>query len=111
MAERIYKTWGTREKLHQDDLSETYILDLNPNQRCSYHNHDAKSNFFYVIDGALTVKTEWGKVDLGAGESFTVHPPDMHEFSTGTERTTIIEIAYVKLRPDDINRETIGGPI
>lgn len=111
MGERIYKTWGTRERLHQDDLSETYVLVLNPNQRCSYHNHDAKSNFFYVVDGELTVKTEWGSVVLKQSESFTVHPPDMHEFSTGKLPTKIVEIAYVKLKPDDINRENIGGPI
>jgi D-lyxose ketol-isomerase len=64
-----------------------------------------------VIYGELTVKTEWGKVKLKRHESFTVHPPDMHEFSTGEKPTGIIEIAYVRLKPDDINRENIGGPI
>ena len=84
---------------------------LNPKQRCSYHNHDAKSNFFYVIEGELTVTTEWGDVALKSGERFTVHPPDKHEFSTGKLPTKIIEIAYVRLKPDDINRDNIGGPI
>ena len=111
MAERIYKTWGQRIKLHEDDLSETCFLVLNPKQRCSYNNHDAKSNFFFVIEGALTVTTEWGEVTLGPYEFFTVHPPDKHEFSTGADPTKIIEIAYLKLNPEDINRDNIGGPI
>ena len=110
MAERIYKTWGQRIKLHEDDLSETCYLILNPQQRCSYHNHDAKSNFFFVIDGELTVTTQWGEVTLKANEFFTVHARDKHEFSTGALPTKIIEVAYVKLNPEDINRDNIGGP-
>jgi mannose-6-phosphate isomerase-like protein (cupin superfamily) len=109
MTERIYKTWGQRIKLHEDDLSETCYLILNPRQRCSFHNHDAKANFFYVIDGKLTVTTEWGEVTLGPNESFTVFPPDKHEFSTGKLPTKIIEVAFVRLNPEDINRDNIGG--
>ncbi len=111
MAERIYKTWGQRIKLHEDHLSETCYLILNPKQRCSYHSHDQKSNFFFVLEGGLTVTTEWGNVKLGPNEFFTVHPPDKHEFSTGELLTKIIEVAFVRLNPEDINRDTIGGPI
>jgi len=109
--ERIYKTWGQRIKLHEDDLSEVCYLSLNPHQRCSYHSHDSKSNFFFVIEGKLIVKTQWGGVALGPNEFFTVHPPDLHEFQTGETPTKIIEIAFVKLNPEDINRENVGGPI
>lgn len=111
MAERIYKTWGQRFKLYEDGVSETCYLNLNPHQRCSWHNHDAKVNYFFVIDGELTVKTEWGEVKLGPNEDFTVKPPDFHEFSTGEKPTRIIEIAFVRLNPEDINRENVGGPI
>jgi D-lyxose ketol-isomerase len=64
-----------------------------------------------VIEGELTVKTEWGEVTLKPNENFTVHPPDKHEFSTGKLPVKIIEVAYVRLNPEDINRDNIGGPI
>jgi len=64
-----------------------------------------------VLEGSLTVTTQWGEVTLGENEFFTVHPPDKHEFSTGSEPTKIIEVAFVKLNPEDINRDNIGGPI
>ena len=111
MTERIYKTWGERTKIHEDDLSEVCYLKLNPKQRCSYHSHRQKSNQFFVIRGKLNVTTEWGEVSMGPGEEFTVHPPDKHEFSTGKEAAEIIEVAFVRLDPEDIDRENIGGPI
>jgi mannose-6-phosphate isomerase-like protein (cupin superfamily) len=111
MAERIHKTWGQRFRLYQDDLSETCYLILNPNQRCSFHKHNTRANFFFVIEGCLVVKTEWGKVTLGPNEFFTVNPPDKHEFQTLDEPTKIIEIAYVKYDENDIQRDNIGGPM
>ena len=111
MAERIYKTWGQRFKLFENDLNEVCYLDLQPNQRCSYHYHDHKANFFFVIEGSLTVKTQWGEVTLYAGEFFTVNPGDFHEFQTHDQPTKIIEIAYVALDPSDIKRENLGGPL
>jgi len=68
-------------------------------------------NFFFVIDGELIVKTEWGEVTLRENEFFTVNPPDKHEFQTHGKSAKIIEVAYVKLDPEDINRENLGGPL
>ncbi len=111
MAERIYKTWGQRYKLFENDLNEVCYLNLDPNERCSWHKHEHKKNFFFVIDGELTVKTQWGEVDLTQGEFFTVNPGDFHEFQTHEHRTRIIEVAYVSLDPSDIQREKLGGPL
>ncbi len=111
MQERIYKTWGQRHKLYDNHLCEVCYLDLEPYQRCSYHFHNSKSNYFFVITGELTVKTEWGTVNLGPNESFTVHPQDKHEFQTGMAPTRIIEVAYVKLDSEDIYRGKLGGPL
>ena len=111
MAERIHKTWGQRFKLYQDDLSETCYLVLNPNQRCSFHKHEHRANFFFVVEGELIVKTEWGEVLLGPNEFFTVNPPDKHEFKTADKPAKIIEIAYVKYDGNDIQRDNIGGPV
>jgi mannose-6-phosphate isomerase-like protein (cupin superfamily) len=86
-------------------------LDLLSYQRCSYHSHAQKSNFFFVIEGELGVKTEWGTTILQTNEFFTVHPPDKHEFQTYQQPTKIIEIAYVGLNSGDIIREAklLGG--
>ena len=111
MAERIYKTWGERFRLFENDLNEVCFLDLKPNQRCSYHFHNTKSNFFFVIEGELTVKTEWGTTVLKKNELFTVHPQDKHEFQTHEQPTKIIEIAYVVLNPEDIYRYELGGEL
>ncbi len=111
MLERIYKTWGQRYRLFENDLNEVCYLDLEPYQRCSYHHHNNKVNFFFVVEGELTIKTEWGTVTLGANEFFTVLPQDKHEFQTGMAPTKVIEIAYVKLDPQDIFRGKLGGPI
>lgn len=111
MHERIYKTWGQRHRLFENDLCEVCYLDLEPYQRCSYHFHNAKSNLFFVVTGELTVKTEWGTVVLGPNETFTVHPQDKHEFQTSMAPTRVVEVAYVKLDPQDIYRGLLGGPI
>ena len=111
MAERIYKTWGERFKLFENDLNEVCFLDLIPYQRCSYHFHNSKSNFFFVVEGELTVKTEWGTVVLNKNEFFTVHPKDKHEFQTHEKPTKVIEIAYVNLNPEDIERGKLGGSL
>jgi len=111
MLERIYKTWGQRYRLFENDLCEVCYLDLEPYQRCSFHFHNSKANFFFVIEGELTIKTEWGIVTLGANEFFSVFPQDKHEFQTHMAPTRIIEIAYVKLDPGDIYRGKLGGPI
>ena len=110
MYERTYKTWGQRHRVFENDLCEVCYLDLEPKQRCSFHFHNSKSNLFFVIMGELTIKTEWGTVVLKPNEMFTVHPQDKHEFSTGVQPTRIIEVAYVKLDPEDIYRSSIGGP-
>ena len=111
MTERIYKTWGQRIKLFENDLCEVCFLQLTPNQRCSWHSHKHKVNFFFVIEGELIVKTEWGEVILEPYENFSVFPSDKHEFQTHEKSAKIIEVAYVELNPEDIDRINLGGPL
>jgi D-lyxose ketol-isomerase len=42
---------------------------------------------------------------------FEVEPGVTHEFQTYEEPTIIQEIAYVNYDPEDIQRETLGGPL
>lgn len=109
--ERIQKTWGQRIKLFENDLCEVCLLQLVPNQRCSWHFHKQKVNYFYVIEGELGIKTQWGEELLGPNEFFTIFPPDKHEFQTHEKSCKVIEVAYVKLNPEDIERQKLGGPL
>ena len=111
MHERIHKTWGQRHRIYENDICEVCYLDLDSDQRCSYHFHNSKANLFFVITGELTVKSEFGDVVLGPNEIFTVFPDDKHEFQTGKAPTRVIEVAYVKLDPNDIYRDNLGGSI
>ena len=111
MIERQQKTWGQRTKIFENDLCEVCLLQLVPKQRCSWHSHKGKINQFYVIEGELGIKTEWGETILGPEEFFTIFPPDRHEFQTHEKPAKVIEVAFVKLDPEDIQREILGGPL
>ena len=109
--ERTHKSWGEKWNLFQNDLCEVSILMLQPNQRCSWHKHAAKFNQFFVIEGTLFIKTETGVAEVRENQIFTTRPDEYHEFQTHDDPAVIQEIMYVKYDPEDIQRETIGGPL
>jgi len=109
--ERTHGSWGEKLNIFCNDLCEVSILDLVPNQRCSWHKHNAKYNLFYVLEGELFIKTDKGISRLREGESFTTRPLEWHEFQTASIPTKIMEIMYVRYDPEDIQRETLGGSI
>jgi quercetin dioxygenase-like cupin family protein len=88
---------------------------LKPWQRCSFHKHTSKFNLFYVNEGELYIKLDNGvSVEVHVikeGSSFTTPPMQMHEFQTRDAATVITEVMYVKYDPNDIDRETLGGPL
>lgn len=109
--ERTFKTWGNKCNVFQSDLCEVSILDLNSNQRCSWHRHQTKSNQFYVLRGELFIKTEWGVQKVDEGQIFTVRPGEWHEFQTHEKPCLVQEIMYVQYNPEDIERKILGGPL
>ena len=109
--ERTFKTWGTKTNTFQNDLCEISILDLKPNQRCSYHRHATKFNEFYVIRGELFIKTEWGTERVGEGQVFTTRPGEWHEFQTHKTPCLVQEAMFVRYSAEDIERKTLGGPL
>ena len=109
--ERTMKTWGEKKNIFHNDLCEVSVLDLVPNQRCSLHKHQTKFNTFYVIEGELFIKTEWGVAQLQAGQDFTTRPREFHEFQTAKQPCKVIEVMYTQYDAEDIERETLGGPI
>ena len=109
--ERTHGTWGDKLNVFRNDLCEVSILDLVPQQRCSWHRHNAKYNLFYVLEGELFIKTDKGISRLKKGGFFTTRPGEYHEFQTALQSAQIMEIMYVKYDPEDIQRETLGGSI
>lgn len=109
--ERTRKTWGEKFNVFQNDLCEVSILKLHPFQRCSWHKHQTKYNQFFVIEGELFIKTEWGTSSVKKGEIFTTRPGEYHEFQTGVKNAVIQEIMYVKYDAEDIQRDILGGPL
>lgn len=112
MFTQTHGTWGNRTRIFGWDGGLVAYLDLEPHKRCSYHCHKTAYNMFYVIDGCLGVKTDKGYITkLSKGHVFTVEPEVKHEFQTYDQPTKIIEVAYVKYDPADINRQSLGGPL
>ncbi len=109
--ERTMKTWGEKKNIFQNDLCEISVLDLVPNQRCSWHRHQTKFNTFYVIEGELFIKTEWGVAQLQVGQDFTTRPMEWHEFQTANNPCKVIEVMYTQYDAEDIERKSLGGSI
>jgi mannose-6-phosphate isomerase-like protein (cupin superfamily) len=109
--ERSHKTWGTRWNAFGNSTCEVSILDLNPNQRCSFHRHQQKYNLFFVIRGELFIKTTWGIEKIDQGQVFTTRPGEWHEFQTHTLPALVMEVMYVQYDPEDIQRDKLGGPL
>jgi mannose-6-phosphate isomerase-like protein (cupin superfamily) len=109
--ERTHKSWGNKCNVFQNDSCEVSILDLNPQQRCSWHYHKTKFNQFYVLRGELFIKTDWGIEKIGEGQIFTVKPGEWHEFQTHEQPCLAQEIMFVQYNSEDIERKTLGGPL
>ena len=109
--ERTHKTWGQKWNVFQNDLCEVSILYLQPNRRCSWHKHREKYNQFFVIEGQINIKHEYGIAHVGKGQIFTTRPGEMHEFQTLDTPAVVQEIMFVQYCPEDIQREELGGEI
>jgi len=110
MNDNIFKIWGERRRIIKNDLVEVDHLIIKKDGFCSVHSHKHKSNKFYIISGKCIIKSEYGEVVLNANEYFDVHPPLKHQF-IALEDTIMVEVAYIKIDPEDINRIKQGGKI
>lgn len=108
------KAWGQSQLIWHGANVELHRIDVNQNGYCSVHRHQSKHNLFYVLSGALEIKV-WQKayelVDvtiLRPGQTTTVSPGLLHQFR-GLFATEALELYFVELRGDDIERESCGG--
>lgn len=111
MMERTRKSWGEKWNIFENDLCEVSVLYLEKQQRCSWHRHASKFNDFFVVEGELYIKLQDGESKLTKGQVFTTVPGEYHEFRTYDKPAQVIEIMYVFYDPEDIERETVGGPL
>jgi len=114
------KVWGQTEEIFNNGIVSINHLKINKGGYCSEHFHNRKSNMFFVISGNLAIKIDEHGIDrpmhktmsdetvLWAGESTTIEPGVYHQFRALTD-VECLEIYYVNLIGEDIDRRTHGG--
>lgn len=106
------KVWGTTQLLFRTSNVELHRIVARAGGYCSRHTHRSKFNFFYVERGRLQIETcKAGlddQVELGAGQFTTVAPGVPHRFRA-LEETVALELYWVELDPNDIQRSDHGG--
>jgi len=108
--ERTQKVWGERYLLRQDSTHAISFLDLIAGTCCSWHKHERKFNFFFLIEGSVSIKTEFGETLLERGQIFTVEPGTIHQFIVHKD-SKLLEEMYVEYNEADIQRETLGSKL
>ena len=114
MREVQGKVWGETQPVFELNNVEIHRITIMAGGYCSKHKHAAKYNRFCLISGLLDVevwKNDYSLVDrtqLQQGESMTVPPGEFHRFRA-IEPCDCLEIYWVEIRDDDIQREEVGG--
>ena len=109
---QTHGSWGERLRTFRTNDTLVTLLFLKPRQRCSWHKHVATYNKFTCVSGSVGIRTDKGyETVLLPKQEFTVEPGVMHEFRTYDEDAVVEEIAYVAYDENDIQRETLGGPM
>jgi mannose-6-phosphate isomerase-like protein (cupin superfamily) len=110
------KVWGTTQCIFKTDATEAWFINAKKGGYCSEHFHKHKWNRFFVIKGKMNIKIFRNDNDedlidqttLGPGQSTDVQPGVFHIFEA-LEDCQALEIYWVSLDPDDIERRTHGG--
>lgn len=108
------KAWGETEEIFVNEVVSVNYLRIRKGGYCSEHRHAKKINIFFVVSGRLQIdiwRERVGMVDstiIGSGERTEVPPGVWHRFEA-IEDTECLEIYFVNLSADDIERRTQGG--
>lgn len=108
------KVWGTTRLVKANPAFELHDIHVNQGGQCSKHRHRHKVNGFYVLSGRLAIdvwKNDYALVDetiLDAGDYMEVRPGEFHRFRALSD-VRALEVYFVRLDPDDIERETVGS--
>ncbi len=107
------KVWGTTQQVWMGSSVEVHVIKIKRGGRCSLHTHGRKHNLFHVISGVLVVeshKADYDLVDetqLLAGDTHVVPPGELHRFTAHSD-VLALEVYWVELSPDDIDRQDVG---
>lgn len=110
------KAWGFTKPIFNKNNVEIHDLFIHKGGYCSKHKHNSKFNKFIVKKGVLKVSI-WKNYGadvledvtiLTENSECTVPPGDFHSFEA-LEDTEALEIYWVELRTDDIERTNHGG--
>jgi mannose-6-phosphate isomerase-like protein (cupin superfamily) len=63
-----------------------------------WHQHEAEDEFFYVLEGALTIETEAGNFELAPGQGVTIPRGRMH-FPRAHGRTVVLMVEKATVVP------------
>lgn len=108
------KVWGTTTRIFYSETCRVEYAEIKPGFRSSNHKHIHGHNLFYVISGELKIVSKKIGLDdevvLGAGHTLTVDPGTVHRFESVTY-VKLIEVYWVEMIGEDIEREDQGGPL
>lgn len=110
------KVWGTTSPLFNLNNVEIHHLNIHKGGYCSQHRHIAKFNKFIVLKGSLAVviSKDYGtsiqddRTVLSPGQELDVRPGEYHYFEA-LEDSEVLEVYWVSLEVDDIDRRNHGG--
>ena len=107
------KVWGTTEEIFHNGIVSVHHLSIKKGGYSSKHWHQFKANIFHVLSGKLRIEI-WQRNEssditvLEAGDKCYIPPHLIHSFKALSD-VECYEIYEVKLRGEDISRESVGG--
>ena len=112
------KVWGKTKLVTIQNNFEVHELEVTAGGYCSRHRH-RKWNRFHIFSGKLVVELfadspRWPSskpiIDriLGPGDFFEVAPDTWHRFRAEQD-THCIELYWIGVDPQDIERADVGG--
>lgn len=103
MSERVDKPWGFEIIWAQTDNYVGKLLHINSGHRLSKQYHVNKEETVYVLEGILYNYDEKDRPQrIYPGESFHVHPGQIHRFGALEGNVRIMEVSTNHL--DDVVR-------
>lgn len=106
------KVWGENILIFKNDSVQVNQIYIKRGGRCSKHMHNHKNNIFFIQSGRLLVE-KWCEnniVDqtiLESRDMLNIPSQTYHRF-TAIEDTQALEIYYLNIDIEDINREDQG---
>jgi len=111
------KVWGTTSSLFSKNNVEINRITCSKDGYCSKHKYTSKYNMFFVEKGSLEIsvwKNDYDLVDktiLKEQQSCVVEPGEYHMFKCLGENTVALEIYWVEISSNDIERKSVGGKL